>query len=481
MINESAAQRDLNKKAFISGIFFVFVQILVRGVTFFLTPVYSRLLSKAQYGDIKVFESWTFILTPVLSLSLYRGIERAKFDFRTRFNQFVSSSLILSCLSIAVSFSAVILFFRKPFMSFFELDSVLFTIMILQIFAFTANLYYQRRERQLLRYKSASIVTGCMMLPAAFLSVLLIYIGHRTGHTEALVDLRTIGFFVPQILGGLIVFFIMVKDGKTLYNRQCWKYAVIYSVPLIPEIVSVQIMNQSDKIMIKKLIGAESTGVYSLASNISYIIWILADSVWASFIPWMYEKLDREENDDIRTPWYSLTVTFSFFSWMLVILAPELIMILGGSRYEEGSFVVAPMVLATLFRFFCYIFGAMINFRKKTGYTSATTIASMIINIILNYICIRKFGYQAAAYTTAVSYLILLLMQGIAERILFGSNLISLFKMLLFSVLVAAVDLLSVLTFRWEWWMRWAAFLLASSAFLILMRPRLKRLLSLLT
>ena len=41
---------SLNKRAFTSGFFFILAQLFARGLTFAVTPVYSRLLTKAQYG-----------------------------------------------------------------------------------------------------------------------------------------------------------------------------------------------------------------------------------------------------------------------------------------------------------------------------------------------------------------------------------------------------------------------------------------------
>ena len=49
-------------------------------------------------------------------------------------------------------------------------------------------------------------------------------------------------------------------------------------------------------------------------------------------------------------------------------------------------------------------------FEKKTYMISIVTIAATILNVVLNYVCIRRFGYMAAAYTTAFcNFLIVLL------------------------------------------------------------------------
>ena len=73
---------SLNKRAFTSGFFFIFAQLCARGLTFAMTPVYSRLLSESQYGVIRVYESWLLIAYTAMSLCLWRSVDVAKYDFK---------------------------------------------------------------------------------------------------------------------------------------------------------------------------------------------------------------------------------------------------------------------------------------------------------------------------------------------------------------------------------------------------------------
>ena len=52
-------------------------------------------------------------------------------------------------------------------------------------------------------------------------------------------------------------------------------------------------MNQADRIMVRHLIGKEAAAILSLGTTVSYIIWILEDSVWNAWLPWLYEKISR--------------------------------------------------------------------------------------------------------------------------------------------------------------------------------------------
>lgn len=79
----------LNRLAFKAGIFYIVGQLFIRGITFLTTPIYTRLLSKAQYGEIRVYESWLLIMVPIMSLSLFRSVDRAKFDMGEKYDEYV--------------------------------------------------------------------------------------------------------------------------------------------------------------------------------------------------------------------------------------------------------------------------------------------------------------------------------------------------------------------------------------------------------
>lgn len=448
----------LNKLALKAGIFYIVGQLFIRGLTFLTTPVYTRLLTRAQYGEIRVYESWLLIMVPVMSLSLFRSVDRAKYDMGEKYNEFVSSVQTLSYLSI-FGFFGICMLFRPQVQEFWGMTDVMFFMAFLYVFGYTSILFMQRREKQMMRYKASIFITTATIVPATVLSILLIYWGRVQGYLNKLVELRIWGFYVPQVIGGLIVAVLLWKQGGKFIQREYWKYALKYSLPLIPEALSIQIMNQADKIMIQFLVGYEYTGIFALGTTISFIIWIVEDSVWNAFLPWMYEKISQDETADIENPWTILMHGFGILSWYLVVLAPEIVAVLGSKEYRMAVFLIAPMVTGTLIRFYSYIYTAIQNYYKKTAYVAAGTILAMVINVILNYVCIIRFGYMAAAYTTAASYLILLVFQGYLEKKITGKRVIALKKSVIISAVYLALNLATMELFALQWYVRYGIIL----------------------
>lgn len=476
-MNEKMSKNALNRKAFVAGFFFVLVQILVRGISFLTTPIYTRLVSTSQYGEIRIYESWLLIAVPVMSLCLYRSVLKAYFEFEGHFDEYVSATHFLSTLSTLIMFSCITIFCRKWFMDFTGMNTLMYIYLLLFVLGCTGLYFFQNKELQLHRYQKSTLVTSITMLSATGLSILLLYIGNKTDHKDDLVILRVIGFYTPQIIGGAVVIMLMWRAGRNLINKKYWIYALKYSIPLIPEVLSIQIMNQADKIMIQKMVSDHFAGIFALGTTISFIIFILEDAVWNAWRPWLFEKIDRDEIKDIEKPWLNVALIFSFLSWGLVAVAPEAIRILGGKKYADAVWLVAPMVTGTLFRFFSYGFSAVLSFQNKTQYVAAGTVGVMFVNVGLNWVCIKYFGYQAAAYTTAASYLLLLIVQGILEKHVTGKTIISIPKMVIVSLITFGINVLSMFLYKLDWYMRYAVILAVAAVAFVTLMPMMKQLL----
>lgn len=468
--NQSAS---LNKMAFTAGFFFIVAQLLARGFNFIVTPIYSRLLSEAQYGIVTTYESWLLIAYTVMSLCLWRSVDVAKHDFPDDYNGYVSSVHTLSYISIAIFFG-ICMIFKKQVMAFCDMDDLMFYMLFLYVFTYTSMLYVQRRDKQVMRYKFSTAATILTIIPGTVLSIILIYNGRIQGLYEELVHRRIVGYYLPQIIGGGLIAILIWWQGKKFFNKKYWKYGLAFSLPLIPEALSVQIMNQSDRILIKKIVGDTAAGRFSLGMTISYVIWILEDSVWNAWIPWLYEKIAREETEDVIKPWTTVMHMFGLLSWLLVVLAPEEIFILGGERYRAAVWLVSPLVTGTLFRFYSYSYSAVQNYYKRTQYVAMGTIGAMVLNLVISYIGIAAFGYMAAAYMMAISYFALLLLQGFLEHKITGMVIVPLGKTVKISLLYLMVNLATMGLYQVPWYLRYAVILAVLLAALKTFYPQMR-------
>ena len=93
------------------------------------------------------------------------------------------------------------------------------------------------------------------------------------------------------------------------------------------------------------------------------------------------------------------------FSCLIMLAAPEIILILGTQEYRDAIYVVIPIVLGGFYSFLYTLPVQVEYYYEKTGFIALCSCGAAILNIILNGIFIPRYGYIAAAYTTLVTYL----------------------------------------------------------------------------
>lgn len=382
-----------------SGLWYTISNFAFRAVAFFTTPIFSRVLSKGEYGAYSNINSWVSILVVFGACDLHTSIIRAKLDYGDDLESYSFSVLTLASI-ITLSLYGIFMLNPNFFQSALKIDQKYFHIIFMYILFEEAFYVFTTLERAHYRYKSFSLLTGISIASTSIFSVLLVLILNDK------LDARVYGQYVPFAVIGLVMYFLIAKKGKRI-KFEYYKYALYLSIPLIPHVLSIILLSSSDRIMITKLVGAEYTALYSVAYIITNIMAILLDSMNKAWAPWVLDSLEAKNYKSIKkttTPYFYL-----FFALVVgaLIFAPEAVLILGGPKYMEGIYVLPPLIVGCLFQFAYTMYVQMEFYEKKMKVVAIGTSVAAIINIALNFVLIPKFGYVAAGYTTLIGYICL--------------------------------------------------------------------------
>jgi len=391
-----------NGKALKSGIWYTFSNFLVRGIGLITTPIFTRLLTKAEFGAYNNYTSWLAIITIFVTLNLESTLISARFDYKEKFDEYIFSVLTLSTLSVAVWF-VVFNVFGNTAESILGIQRPYINAMLLYLLCLPAINLFQARERYYYEYKKTVLVSLILSVGTAGISVALVLLMNNR------LAGRIIGSIVPTVIIGLILFIFFIHKGKKISIRY-WKYALPICLPYIPHLLSMTLLNSTDRIMIEHWCGSEATALYSLAYNCGCLVTLLLTSLNNAYSPWLGEKLAENNLGEIRNFSKKYVGCFVFLAIGMMLVAPEVLLILGGNSYYEAIYVMSPVAMGCICQFLYTLFVNVEQFKKKTvGMAIASAIAA-IINLGLNWLLIPKVGYLAAAYTTLVGYLCLLAM-----------------------------------------------------------------------
>lgn len=385
-----------------AGVWYVVSSIMVKAISIITTPVFTRLMSTSEYGTVSTFTSWSGLLLTFFTLNLTYSIGRAKLDYPNKMDEYVGSMQLLSF--VVSSIACVIIFaFLKPISKFMELsESATFFLMLYLLFTPAIN-FKQNEFRYRYQYKQNVGIAWYIALGTVVCSLIpmMLFDGDKALY-------RIMGITLPTVALSLVIWIGALKNHNIGYNKEYWKYGWALSGPLILHTVSMNILSQSDRIFISKICGPEETGIYSLAYNYGILLSIVTNAVSDGWLPWFHDNFYAKNYDEIRKNTKKIVVLGCYVGLACIALAPEAIIILGGTKYMAGVYCVPPVVLGIVCQ---YIYTHYVNIEmhlKRTKYVSQGTIFAAITNVVLNAVFIPKFGYIAASYTTLASYLMLL-------------------------------------------------------------------------
>ena len=418
-----------------AGAWYLVSQFIIRGLTFLTTPIFTRLLTTDEYGIVRVYESWMDMLLPVFGLCIYQNMSRAKLDYEGEYYEYHSSVQTLILLFCAF-LAGLLLIFRRTAESLLSMNTLMLVIMLCFLPMNSSTATYQNREKQLLHYRSNVLVMALVAVPATLISIAAVWYFKTHSPETNLADVRIWSFYIPQIVVGAAISVIVFVRGRFTVKLSHWGYALKYSLPLIPHLLSMYVLSQCDKLMIKRICGDTPAAIFSLAVTLQYVLYVVIDAVEGSWVPWLFEKLNERDadtaasrerhNKTIKKPFTAMIFGAAGISLIIQLAAPELIAVLGGPDYADARYIVAPLLLCTLFAFCSRLYVSIEKYRKKTLLTAVCTMAVAAINVPLNYVFIKKYGYIAAAYTTAFCYMLLLLMHAAVARLLLKEDCIKL-------------------------------------------------------
>ena len=268
------------------------------------------------------------------------------------------------------------------------------------------------RQRYEYKYRSAGGVSIISAVLAAGVSVCAVLWASKLG-IQHLGEVRLFSNYFVQLSVAFVLWIYIFCRGRTFYSRRFWHFSLALSIPLIGNSFASQILSVSDRVMIGRIIDSSAVGIYSTLYTVSSISLLIWNSINAAFVPFLFNNLEkREKRQQIRSLANGLLAIFSIMAFLMTAVAPEIVRILATKEYYEAIYIMPPIAAGVFLTSVTNLYSNVLIYYKKTKFIMISTIIAAIVNVILNYFGIQKFGYQAAAYTTLIAYVIHALIQG---------------------------------------------------------------------
>ncbi|WP_411163608.1 lipopolysaccharide biosynthesis protein [Lacticaseibacillus paracasei] len=365
-------------------------------VSFFLLPLYTSILSTAQYGTVDYIISISTFCVPfvtgLMDESMFRFlIDADDQDSRTNI---ISVAIVISAVG-AVIVSVIC----------FGIFALTHNLLILAFLCYVLSAVISTLFSALLRgigrtdwFVLYNFVTGIITVA---LNVLFIAVMHWGVYG------MLYSFVMAQLLVSIYTAFkikIWTEFSLRLISYSRVRVMLKYSLPMIPNSISWSIVNLSDRLVIMNVLGASASGLYAVA----YKFPTLMDTVYGFFYQSWKEssaralKAGNEESFFQSVYVYLINSLFSILILMISFM-PLVFHFMVNSSYHSALVYVPILLTATFCSDLSGFFGGIFTAHKNTWILGTTTVWSAIINLALNVLLIKRLGIYAAAFATLLS------------------------------------------------------------------------------
>lgn len=441
-----------------AGIGYTIGNYMLKGLTFLTIPIFSRIMSTADYGIYNTFVAYEGILFILIGVAIHSSYKNARYkycidegntDKTNDYNTYISSTMVLLLVSLGCWF-LVGNIFGHQISGFLGLDVLSLNLLLIYSFSMAAMQCYNSDLALKYQFQNFLKVSGINAISNIVLSIVLMV----TIFSEQRYMGRVIGTTVPIFIIAVYIITTFFKRARPTNTVKYLKWGVKYSLPIVPHGISQVILSQFDRIMINNMIGAATAGIYSFAYNIYTIVNVTTQSLDGVWNTWFYEQMSKQNYQEIRNRSKVYMLAMLLFVSAIILISPEIIKLLGPEEYWEAMYCVAPIVAGGYFSFLYNLPAAIEYYREKTKFIAIGTVSAAIVNIGLNFIFIKYYGYIAAAYTTMFTYLLYFVFHfviawKIEKRCIFSIKTVLLCCVTIIAVNFITIACVDIMIIRW--------------------------------
>ena len=387
-----------NKDLAKNTVILTFGKICTQFVSFLLLPLYTAILEPEVYGIADLFNSYIYLIIPLVSLMLDQGLFRFLLECREdekRKKSLLSTVLLINIVEIIIYVIIYILierFIGSKYKLFLLID-VIINILL--------NTFLQF---------SRGIGKNGIYAISSFLSASLTVVSNVV--TLVFLRMGAWGLFISTVVGraiALIVTMIFLKTWKYFdikaYSKEEARRLLKYSLPFIPNQLSWWVVGVSDRTIISWFLNVAANGLYSVANKFS--------SIYITFynifnLSWT-ESVSLHINDEDSEEFLEATINTMFKLFYAVCIGiiaymPLLFPILINKQYSQAYQQIPILMLAVLFQVIVGLYSVIYVALKKSAEIAKTSFWAAVINIGVDVALIQFIGLYAASISTLVAY-----------------------------------------------------------------------------
>ncbi len=396
------------KKLVLNTVIFAIGTFSSKVLVFLLMPIYTRILSPADYSVVELVTGTANFMIPIVAMCIGEGVIRFGLDNTVRKDDVFTSGILTVLIGFAVFAAFYPLFSLIPFITGYTPLVYLF-VLASSLKGICAQ--FVRAKGYVRLFAFDGVLSTVMVLVFNIMGLVVFNLG-ITGYVLAVILADILSALFLTWVAGLWRYF---KGPRV--NKAVWRAMLLYAIPLIPNTIFFWVTNLSDRYIVTGLLGAQTNGLYSIAYKIPTIITAVSGIFMQAW------QLSAFSNEDMRTKARFYSTVFDGYQSVLfaigagtVLLIKPLTTLLLDKEYFSSWVYVPYLILSVVFSCFASFFSSIYMSEKRNIMTMITTLTGAVINVALNFTLIPIFGANGAAFATFISYFAVFVFRAVHSR-----------------------------------------------------------------
>lgn len=365
-----------------------------------LVPIYTRVMSSAEYGTVDVMQAVVSLLIPIFSFSIFEAVFRYAMEKNYDKNAVYSVGVLMSCIGglILVICGIIACNFIEP----------IFVLLVVAntFFGFIRSMFSQYSkavEKTVLYTIDSILITVCVLI----LNILFIII-FKWG-----INGYMLGYILANFISCIFLYIFLGKYRKLSFkkvNKPLIKEMMLFSLPLIPNGVCWWISSFIDRMIVTGFIGEAANGIYAAGHKIPSLLTVV---VTIFFQAWQMSANQEFKKNDIGKFYTEIHdqifSTIMLISSCLILFCKPITSVFLGKEYFSAWQVMPFLLVSTSFFSFAQFLGSIYTANKKTGMALVTNLLGVAICLTANliFVGVFKIGIVGSAIASVCTYLAL--------------------------------------------------------------------------
>ena len=384
--------------------------VLSKVIISLMLPLYTRVLSTAEYGNAELLVNISAVAVPICSAAIPSAVFRFSMDKERAGTDVLKCGVLFMLWPAGLLAVLLMIFHSLPFFGVVgEYSLFFYLITFLTILRSVFYLYVKAMEKNILF--SVDVILYNLVL--ALLNLLFLLVFHM-GLT---------GFFLSIVIANAFSIVFLSLFGKILpdIGRGHWDFGLVrkmlaYSIPIIFTDIAWALINATDKLMITNRISEDANGIYSAASKIPAIILMATNAFAEAWVISAIQNYDedkaakegKEQKEDnlFGNVFFLFHLIICFLTLFVYAINNAFVPWFLGADYKDAALYTPLLMLSVVFTGYSGYYSSVFSAAKKTIHIMLSVILGVVANVLLNLWLIPLIGVIGACIATVVSAMI---------------------------------------------------------------------------